>query len=600
MYVKNNPDSIQALCEFLLQPDLKQKLKMAQERPSHPSSIRLVSFLQKHLQRSEMRIPFSAAERKLHLSELTAYCRHFGVPSAFITISPSDADQHLTIRLASKNNGSIKDLNLKQRSQIVNGNPVVCAEIFQKTMNNVMKHLIGLPTNAETKKDHASIEMRLKGILGTPVAYYGVYETQGRGSLHIHFLLWTRINYETMQNCASRKNSALLVEKAIDSVSCGSIPIEFQEQNLNRIEQRIPATRYAFETFSSTDFNSNTFQNRVFEIAAAYQTHSHSKTCYKGKVGKTRCRLSRPQETSENTHPVMIQRTESGSITFNLEIPQWTQTILQHEPFPDPDPRNIFWKLKRTPLDHPKLNNGNVVEFNPALTSALACNTCVSLLGDNCQAKSATYYMLKYMTKDPTALASSITCVYEAIKKSYIPSSADDRDTDSRRAKLLLQRILNRHIAYSEFSQTLCGYVLLGYASTIKSHNITWCFATAAVKEMEEFYNLEDPNLSDEEFEDDDTSEQDDSSEEDASSHVEVDVRNEPFSSENSKTNDCVPIQIVETDGEYVPSFQISQRTKYVNRGKHFANMSLYEYSALVKERMKKEPEPESVQPKVK
>lgn len=61
-----------------------------------------------------------------------------------------------------------------------------------------------------------------------------------------------------------------------------------------------------------------------------------------------------------------------------------------------------------------------------------------------------------------------------------------------------------------------------------------------------------------------------------------------------------MPIQIVETDGEYVPSFQISQRTKYVNRGKHFANMSLYEYSALVKERMKKEPEPESVQPKVK
>ena len=37
--------------------------------------------------------------------------------------------------------------------------------------------------------------------LGVPTAFYGIYEAQGRGALHMHALIWTLLNTELLNTC---------------------------------------------------------------------------------------------------------------------------------------------------------------------------------------------------------------------------------------------------------------------------------------------------------------------------------------------------------------------------------------------------------------
>ncbi len=70
------------------------------------------------------------------------------------------------------------------------------------------------------------------------------------------------------------------------------------------------------------------------------------------------------------------------------------------------------------------------------------------------QAKSATFYMLKYMTKDPIATASALSIIIEAAQKQHIPSLADDAGTPSRNAKVLC---IQYHANAIHFDVLLCN-----------------------------------------------------------------------------------------------------------------------------------------------
>ena len=55
-----------------------------------------------------------------------------------------------------------------------------------------------------------------KGTFGTPVAFYGVYEAQGRGTLHIHFLLWGGIPPQMLQRISHNPTLASIGSAYID------------------------------------------------------------------------------------------------------------------------------------------------------------------------------------------------------------------------------------------------------------------------------------------------------------------------------------------------------------------------------------------------
>ena len=55
------------------------------------------------------------------------------------------------------------------------------------------------------------------GCLGTPAAFYGVHEAQGRGALHMHALVWTLLNSELMERCTQKelKQICRIIDKRI-------------------------------------------------------------------------------------------------------------------------------------------------------------------------------------------------------------------------------------------------------------------------------------------------------------------------------------------------------------------------------------------------
>lgn len=68
--------------------------------------------------------------------------------------------------------------------------------------------------------------------------------------------------------------------------------------------------------------------------------------------------------------------------------------------------------------------NGLVVEFNDICSALLGCNTNLSILGSDEQAKAALCYLLKYITKSPTELIHSIALLYHARRTIEVPISS--------------------------------------------------------------------------------------------------------------------------------------------------------------------------------
>ncbi|CAF4616225.1 unnamed protein product, partial [Didymodactylos carnosus] len=109
-----------------------------------------------------------------------------GLPSIFMTINPADIHSPIALYFAGVN------LNIDHiltdsfpstfhRAQIVASHPVSAAKFFNLLITNILETLVK------------------GGVLGPIKAHYGTVETQGRGALHLHILLWLDHNMTPSQ-----------------------------------------------------------------------------------------------------------------------------------------------------------------------------------------------------------------------------------------------------------------------------------------------------------------------------------------------------------------------------------------------------------------
>ena len=73
-----------------------------------------------------------------------------------------------------------------RRAEVVASHPVATAKFFHVLINNILNTMI------------------IGGVLGPVKAYFGTVESQGRGSLHLHLLIWLDHRHETSRY--ERKN----------------------------------------------------------------------------------------------------------------------------------------------------------------------------------------------------------------------------------------------------------------------------------------------------------------------------------------------------------------------------------------------------------
>ena len=117
------------------------------------------------------------------------------------------------------------------------------------------------------------------------------------------------------------------------------------------------------------------------------------------------------------------------------------------------------------------MRNGKMVNFNPVLTALRGCNTAIYYISAGSAAKTTMFYLLKYLTKDPTVR----TCTASIAKSCHddiiaYPSVADNTGTDERTAQHWLNRIMNKFNGYGEYSGMLICACLLGAVAEPISH----------------------------------------------------------------------------------------------------------------------------------
>jgi hypothetical protein len=119
----------------------------------------------------------STCSRAALRNKIHALIFNQGLPSIFMTINPADIHSRVALYFAGVDLDLDKVLPSKipsayERAQIIATHPVATARFFNILITSILKCMVE------------------KGVLGPIKAYFGTVENQGRGSLHLHILLW--------------------------------------------------------------------------------------------------------------------------------------------------------------------------------------------------------------------------------------------------------------------------------------------------------------------------------------------------------------------------------------------------------------------------
>ena len=167
-----------------------------------------INTLMKHIRVVGGHVMGSAHSRSTLRTKTHSLCFNLGLPSLFVTINPADIHSPVALYFAGV------DLDLDkvlpetlgtsfQRAQIITTHPVATAKFLNCLIKSILKCLV------------------LGGVLGPTKAYFGTVENQGRGSLHLHLLIWLNHEFtpaqlkEKIQNEDFRENLLKYLEDIV-------------------------------------------------------------------------------------------------------------------------------------------------------------------------------------------------------------------------------------------------------------------------------------------------------------------------------------------------------------------------------------------------
>jgi hypothetical protein len=318
-----------------------------------------------------MWVPGSFAQKLRMRSEIRGLIVRFGMPAFWITINPSDLRSPLVITLAGVeySDDVLSASNSALRAATATSNPVAVALFFHGVCTAVLDGLFA------SGSDHV-------GILGDVSNHYGVVETNGRGMLHLHAMVWLKGNL-SFANLRSRvladADFATRLLHYLESVIIQSVdettPVD-PEVNL------APMCPSASDPESVHDFHLRLADDSN-HVARAKQLHSksHFATCFKYRPtdrSKPTCRFGMPRDIV------------SSSIIDDLGVIHLAR-------------------------NHPWVN-----PWNPAIASCLRSNHDISWIPTVSKSLALVYYTTNYATKDdvsPWQMVAKGALLKQAIEK---------------------------------------------------------------------------------------------------------------------------------------------------------------------------------------
>ncbi|CAF1542123.1 unnamed protein product [Rotaria sordida] len=172
-YFRASADEIQSLKS----KDIEMALDNISKKTYSSESNSALNKLLHHIKTIGGRVMGSAYSRTALRTRIHALIYNQGLPSIFLTLNPADIHSPVALYFAGVkldlDNIQIAQLmTTYKRAEIIASHPVATAKFFHLLISNILNTMIS------------------GGVLGPIKAYFGTVESQGRGSLHLHLLIW--------------------------------------------------------------------------------------------------------------------------------------------------------------------------------------------------------------------------------------------------------------------------------------------------------------------------------------------------------------------------------------------------------------------------
>jgi len=336
--------------------------------------------LQRDLVSIGMQVPESFSQKLMMRSQIRGLTVRGAMPAIWLTINPSDLRNPLVLILAGIEcfEDALPVASAAIRNAAATSNPVAVAQFFNHVCKAFFDGLIQSGTGQI-------------GILGQIANHYGVVETNGRGMLHLHALVWLAGNLEF-----SNLRGRLLQDGAFaHRVICYLESIIAQSVNFDIDSTAGPANTPPSSKGQDSDHE---FHERLAvdsnAVAAKTQIHSsnHTATCFKYRqrgAGKNACRFGMPRELR-----LQSEVDELGVI-------------------------------------HLSRNNSWVNPWNPAIASCIRSNHDISWIPTVTKSLCLIYYLTNYATKDdvsPYQMLLKAALLKQSIEKAKANPAPDATD----------------------------------------------------------------------------------------------------------------------------------------------------------------------------
>lgn len=230
----------------------------------------LVRRLLKNTTAIGVQVPGSFFQKLQMRAELRGLLVREGMPAFWLTINPSELQNPLVLVFADVHCPTDLSANVTSaiRYATTTSDPVAVARSFHYTCESVLDGLLG----------SKSTDI---GILGDVSNYFGVVESNGRGMLHLHTLVWIRGNLDFI-----RLRDRILADGdfAHRMIAFLEAIVKHSLHDSDEDPGSTVSNRPSPSTGSETD--SEFFQNLSYDsnlVACTKQLHSkrHTATCFK-------------------------------------------------------------------------------------------------------------------------------------------------------------------------------------------------------------------------------------------------------------------------------------------------------------------------------
>ena len=427
-----------AILERLRPEDFRQASKEEIDRkPYSNAGIRL---LRKNLRAVRTRIQGTDESRLSMRSKVWSTVLLFNPPSLWITINPADTQDPIAQVIA----GADIDLdkfcrmsgpNSQDRAITMAQDPYAAAKFFHSIIRILLETVFGI------SKTKYSIH-RKEGAYGTVQAYLGTVEAQGRGSLHMHMLVWlkdaptAKVMQLALQHDQFRQRVVDFIKSTIHA------DIDGMDTDGLLTMPKETCVSYSRPVDPITDRKGSDKHEKT--LARALQFHEcNTRTCLRWEHGCLHCKRGAPFSCSSEAW--VNEMGEWGPRRICPKFNSWNGTTM---------------RCCRSNHDCKLIMNG--------------CETCVAMLYN-------TNYAFKKQNKSSNAtalIADSFAFTWEQEKKD---DSRDGFDLN----KKLLQHCANSLFSEREFSAPEIISYLMGWEDRFELHfyvNIYWDAAMASLK----------------------------------------------------------------------------------------------------------------------